>query len=285
MTWCGCEVEKQSNCDEATEAKWVHVHVWWARDGCLRRGHEDGGGHHDVDDENVLHGGQYRYLQVNDDEIGEASLDPDSEGVFGGICQFGRVIFCVMTGELWMSAKYGHEERVLNEVHDRGLENELGADGCVDSHDQHDVRGGHGEELLVVHGFEKVLKAVLCQVWMSGHGGSGVWNVTWCPNWICRYGWMFFCGYVMRISLMWCENDGYCRRLVGWMMELEWVVVAKVVVELQQEVVVLQLEVVMPLEVVRPLEVVKVLVLVEVVEWLCESWMPRSIQSCVEVQE
>ena len=56
-------------------------------------------------------------------------------------------------------------------------------------------------------------------------------------------------------------------------MELEWVVVAKVVVEPQQEVVVLQLE------------VVKVLVLVEVVEWLCESWMPRSIQSCVEVQE
>ena len=47
----------------------------------------------------------------------------------------------------------------------------------------------------------------------------------------------------------------------------------KVVVEPQQEVVVLQLE------------VVKVLVLVEVVEWLCESWMPRSIQSCVEVQE
>ena len=56
-------------------------------------------------------------------------------------------------------------------------------------------------------------------------------------------------------------------------------VVAKVVVELQQEVVVLQHEVVMPLE------VVKVLVLVEVVEWLCESWMPRLIQSCGEVQE
>ena len=68
-------------------------------------------------------------------------------------------------------------------------------------------------------------------------------------------------------------------------MELEWMVVAKVVVEPQQEVVVLQLEVVMPLEVVRPLEVVKVLVLVEVVEWLCESWMPRLIQSCGEVQE
>ena len=72
---------------------------------------------------------------------------------------------------------------------------------------------------------------------------------------------------------MWCENDGYCRRLVGWMMELEWVVVAKVVVELQQEVVVLQLE------------VVKVLVLVEVVEWQCEVGIPRLIQSCVGVQE
>ena len=72
---------------------------------------------------------------------------------------------------------------------------------------------------------------------------------------------------------MWCENDGYCHRVVGWTMELEWMVVAKVVVEHQQEVVVLQLE------------VVKVLVLVEVVEWLCESWMPRLIQSCVGVQE
>ena len=72
---------------------------------------------------------------------------------------------------------------------------------------------------------------------------------------------------------MWCESDGCCRRLVEWMMELEWVVVAKVVVELQQEVVVLQLE------------VVKVLVLVEVVEWLCEVGIPRSIQSCVGVQE
>ena len=53
---------------------------------------------------------------------------------------------------------------------------------------------------------------------------------------------------------MWCENDGYCRRVVEWTMELEWMVVAKVVVEHQQEVVVLQLE------------VVEVLVLVEVVE-------------------
>ena len=56
-------------------------------------------------------------------------------------------------------------------------------------------------------------------------------------------------------------------------MELEWMVVAMVVVELRLEVVVLQLE------------VVEVLVSVEVVEWLCESWMPRLIQSCVGVQE
>ena len=72
---------------------------------------------------------------------------------------------------------------------------------------------------------------------------------------------------------MWCEKDGYCLLVVEWMMELEWVVVAKVVVEPQQEVVVLQLE------------VVKVLVLVEVVEWLCEAEIPRWIQSCVGVQE
>ena len=84
---------------------------------------------------------------------------------------------------------------------------------------------------------------------------------------------MFFCGYVMRISWMWCEKDGYCRLVVEWMMELEWVVVAKVVVELQQEVVVQQLE------------VVEVLVLVEVVEWLCEVGIPLLIQSCVGVQE
>ena len=50
-------------------------------------------------------------------------------------------------------------------------------------------------------------------------------------------------------------------------------VVVMVVVEHQLEVVV------------RWLEVVEVLVSVEVVEWLCESWMPRLIQSCVGVQE
>ena len=56
-------------------------------------------------------------------------------------------------------------------------------------------------------------------------------------------------------------------------MGLEWMVVAVVVAELQQEVVVLQLE------------VVGVLVWVEVVEWLCESWIPPLFQSCVEVPE
>ena len=100
MTWCGCEVEKQSNYDEASEAKWVHVHKWWSRDDCLICGHEGGGGHHDVDDENVPPGEKYLYLQVNGDEICEASLDPDSEGVFGETCQFGRVSVCVMTDEL-----------------------------------------------------------------------------------------------------------------------------------------------------------------------------------------
>ena len=56
-------------------------------------------------------------------------------------------------------------------------------------------------------------------------------------------------------------------------MELEWMVVAMVVVELRLEVVVLQLE------------VVEVLVSVEIVECLCESWMPPLFQSCVEAQE
>ena len=55
-------------------------------------------------------------------------------------------------------------------------------------------------------------------------------------------------------------------------MEPEWLVVAKVVVELQQEVVVQQLEVVV------------VLVLVEVVEWQYEAGIPQWIQSCVGVQ-
>ena len=100
MTWCGCEVEKRSNCDEATGAKWVHVHVWWAHDDCLRLCHEDGGGHHDVNDEKFPLGEKYLYHQVNGDEICEASLDPDSEGVFGETCQSGKVSVCVMKGEV-----------------------------------------------------------------------------------------------------------------------------------------------------------------------------------------
>ena len=55
-------------------------------------------------------------------------------------------------------------------------------------------------------------------------------------------------------------------------MEPDWLVVVKVVVELQQEEVVLQLEVVM------------VPVSVEVVEWQCEVGSPPWIQSSVEVQ-
>ena len=55
-------------------------------------------------------------------------------------------------------------------------------------------------------------------------------------------------------------------------MEPGWLVVVKVVVELQQEVVV------------RQLEVVVVLVSVEVVEWQCEVGSPPWIQSSVEVQ-
>ena len=53
-----------------------------------------------MNDEKVPPGEKYLYLQVNGDEIGEASLDPDSEGVFGETCQSGRVSVCVMTGEL-----------------------------------------------------------------------------------------------------------------------------------------------------------------------------------------
>ena len=77
----------------------------------------------------------------------------------------------------------------------------------------------------------------------------------------------------MKISWVWCETDECCLHVVEWTMELEWMVVVMVVVEHRLEVVVLQLE------------VVEVLVSVEVVEWLCESWMPRWFQSCVGVQE
>ena len=52
-----------------------------------------------MNDENVLHGEEQWYLQVNEAEICEASLDPDNEGVCSEICQLGKVIVCVMTGE------------------------------------------------------------------------------------------------------------------------------------------------------------------------------------------
>ena len=74
--------------------------MWWAHDDCLRLGHEDGGGHHDVSDEKCPPGEKYLYHQVNGDEICEASLDPDSEGVFGETCQSGKVSVCVMKGEV-----------------------------------------------------------------------------------------------------------------------------------------------------------------------------------------
>ena len=78
----------------------AHVHVWWVHDDCLRCGHEDGGGHHDVSDEKFPPDEKHRYHQVNGDEICEASLDPDSEGVFGETCQSGKVSVCVMKGEV-----------------------------------------------------------------------------------------------------------------------------------------------------------------------------------------
>ena len=88
----------------------AHVHVWWVHDDCLRCGHEDGGGHHDVSDEKFPPHEKHQDHQVNGDEICEASLDPDSEGVFGETCQSGKVSVCVMKGEVWRSTEYGHEE-------------------------------------------------------------------------------------------------------------------------------------------------------------------------------
>ena len=94
---------------------------------------------------------------------------------------------------------------------------------------------------------------------------------------VCGYEMKVFCGNVMTIS--WRSREGYAHwcRSVQWLTKLEWVVVAKVVVELQQEEVVLRWEVVMV--------PATVLVLVEVVEWLCEGEIPQSNQSGVVVQE
>ena len=196
-------------------------------------------------------------------------MDPDSGEEFCEICPFVRVIFCRKADGSWMSARYGRGKLALTDAGDHGLENGL---EVVDGEGKHGELQGHGvlgEEHQVVHGFEEVEEDVL---WTSGHGENDVWNVAWCPSGICRNEWRFFCGYEMWISLIWCESDGWCLRLVEQRMEPDWLVVVKVVVELQQEVVV------------RQLEVVVVLVSVEVVEWQYEVGIPQWIQSCVEVQ-
>ena len=131
--------------------------------------------------------------------------------MFGEICPFVKEIFCVMTDESWRSARYGHGKLALVDVGGHGLENDLEVDDGEEKHGQFQVHSVLGGEHQVVHEFEEVEKDVL---WMSGHGENGVLNVAWCPNGICRNGWMFFCGYEMGISLIWCENDGCCRRLV-----------------------------------------------------------------------
>ena len=131
--------------------------------------------------------------------------------MFGEICPFGKVIFCVMADDSGRSARYGHGELALSDAGDHEQENDLQVDDGEERHGQHEVHGVRGEEHQVVHGFEKVEKDVL---WRSGQGENGALNVAWCPNWICRNGWMFFCGYGMRIFLIWCESDGCCRRLV-----------------------------------------------------------------------
>ena len=80
----------------------------------------------------------------------------------------------------------------------------------------------------------------------------------------------------MRTSWVQSESHVYGQNghhVVEWAVGLEWMVVAVVVVEHQQEVVALQLE------------VVKVQVSVEAVEWPYGFWMPPWSQSCVEVQE
>ena len=100
MISCGFEVERRSNCDEVIGVKWVHVHVWWALDDCLKLGLDADGGRHDMSDEKCHPGEKYLYPQVNGDEIGEAWLDPDSEEVYDETCQSGKVSVCVMKGEV-----------------------------------------------------------------------------------------------------------------------------------------------------------------------------------------
>ena len=183
----------------------------WVHGGDRQLVLDDVGGHRDESDENVLLGEKWWCRQENGGEICEASLDPGSGEVFGEICPCVKVIFCVMVEEAWRSAKYGPGKLALTDVGDHGLENDLEVDDGVEKHGQLQVHSVLGGEHQVVNEFEEVEKDVL---WMSGHGENGVLNVAWCPNGICRNGWMFFCGYEMGISLIWCENDGWCRRLV-----------------------------------------------------------------------
>ena len=138
-------------------------------------------------------------------------MDPDSGEEFGEISPLVRVIFCKKADGSWMSARYGHGKSVLTDAGDHGLENGLEVGDGEENHGALQGHGVLGEELQVVHGYEEVEKGVL---WTSGRGENDVWSVAWFPGEICRNGWRFFCGYEMRISLIWCESDGWCHRVV-----------------------------------------------------------------------
>ena len=112
-----------------------------------------------------------------------------------------------------------------------------------------------------MRGFEVIWKACL-----RLPGGGGL-------PWI--RGVKFSCVCAVRTVLTWFEIGGYGQNghhVGDSAMVLALKVVEVVVVGLLQVAVVLQLE------------VVEVLVWVEAVGWLCESWMPQWIQSCVGVQ-
>ena len=167
---------------------------------CQKHVLDEVGGHRDESGENVLLGEKWWCLQGNGGEICEASLDPDSGEEFCEICPFVRVIFCRKADESWMSARYGHGKLAPTDAGDHGLENGLEVGDGEEKHGELQGNGVLGEEHQVVHGFEEV--------------ENDVWNEAWCPSGICRNGWMFFCGYEMGISLIWCESDGWCLHLV-----------------------------------------------------------------------
>ena len=98
----------------------------------------------------------------------------------------------------------------------------------------------------------------------------------WVCGWTLVRGAKFSCVCAVRTVWTWFEIGGYVQNghhVGDWAMVLALEVVEVVVVGLLQVAVVLQLE------------VVEVPVWVEAVGWLCESWMPQWIQSCVGVQE